>query len=97
MVVLIHSFPLISFDSYGLGFSLTSELGRTHLGVNNLEEPPLIFSLLEHNADVVDLLVTITVAAAKNRRYGFFCLLTASPGCCGCALNVYDLVKAQRS
>jgi len=38
-----------SFDAYGLGFSLTSEL--------------------EHNADVVDMLVTITVAAAKNRRH----------------------------
>ncbi|KAL6051672.1 Poly [ADP-ribose] polymerase 6 [Balamuthia mandrillaris] len=37
-----------SFDAYGLGFSLTSEL--------------------MHNPEVVDALVTITVAAAKNKR-----------------------------
>eukprot|EP01087_Luapelamoeba_hula_P017063 TRINITY_DN5342_c0_g1_i1.p1 TRINITY_DN5342_c0_g1~~TRINITY_DN5342_c0_g1_i1.p1 ORF type:complete len:558 (+),score=72.30 TRINITY_DN5342_c0_g1_i1:442-2115(+) len=38
-----------SFDAYGLGFSLTSELA--------------------HNADVIDLLVSITVSAARNRRH----------------------------
>jgi hypothetical protein len=37
-----------SFESYGLGFSLTSEL--------------------RHNPEVVDLLVSITVGAAKNKR-----------------------------
>jgi len=38
-----------SFEAYGLGFSLTSEL--------------------RHNPEVVDLLVSITVGAAKNKRH----------------------------